>query len=69
MLKYRVRDDLIEGLTEIGYSAYPFKKGDLVWFYDGATYGIITPSGIPVTYEWNKTPFYEIPYMAVEEIA
>lgn len=45
-----------------------FTPGMIVHEYKGATYGCITPAGVAVTLEPGRTPFYELPQDAVEDV-
>ena len=40
------------------------KRGSTVYTYDGCTYGVISPSGMAVSFDGN-TPFFEIPLDSV----
>ena len=37
------------------------KEGEVVFEYDGHTYGCVTPTGVAVTMQRNKLPFFEVP--------
>lgn len=41
------------------------KAGDVVYRFDGYTYGCISPGGIAVTMEPDKHPFFEVPAISV----
>jgi hypothetical protein len=42
-----------------------FAEGEVVFPYHGATYGVITPSGVAATLVRGETPFFEFPAAAV----
>lgn len=42
--------------------------GRVVYRYHGITYGCISDGGIAVTYEPDKTPFFELPIDALKEL-
>lgn len=42
------------------------EAGERLFSYHGATYGVITPAGLPVSFTGtNETPFFEVPRDAV----
>lgn len=43
-------------------------KGSMVYKYYGYTYGFISESGVAVTDEPGKTPFFEIPKDSIDWI-
>jgi len=45
-----------------------YKKGDIVFSYDGFTYGCVTDSGIPIRRDPTIECFCEIPKIALELI-
>jgi hypothetical protein len=45
-----------------------FAKDEIVYSYDGVTYGCISDSGEAFTREPGETPFFELPRNAVERI-
>ena len=45
-----------------------YKKGEILFEYDGYTYGCISPNGIACSDKDQETPFYEIPKNALERI-
>ena len=49
---------------ECPWLSRPFRKGEIVYRYDGCTYGCIA-SGIACTERDGKTPFFELPQDAV----
>lgn len=45
-----------------------FKKGEVVFEYNGVTYGCVSSDGSAFTIEEGKGPFFELPDNAVKEI-
>jgi len=45
-----------------------FKKGDIVYYYSGFTYGSCSSAGLPFTIEDCETPFFELPKDSVEKL-
>jgi hypothetical protein len=43
-------------------------KGSVVYEYFGYTYGCIGPGGIACTKKDGETPFFELPFDALEEM-
>jgi len=62
--RYRLIRDITE--QECTWLSRSFKKGDIVYKYDGNTYGAISSNGSAFTIEEFRTPFYELPNDAVE---
>ena len=62
--KLIIRNTLLK--KDYGYLPFDFKKGDIVYRYNGCTYGCISPLGIAITLKEGKTPFYEIPILSAE---
>ena len=54
-------------VNECPWLERPFKKGEVVFFYDRPTYGCISEKGVAVTEVENKTPFFELPMSALAE--
>ena len=38
-----------------------FKKGEVLYRFQGATYGVCSPSGVPMMLAPDALPFYEFP--------
>ena len=45
-----------------------FKKGEIVYEYNGATYGCLSSDGSAFTLKSGKGPFFELPDDAVKEM-
>ena len=52
--------------TDFPWLSRPYIKGEIVYLYNGVTYGCIGHNGIAVSEVENETPFFEIPRDAVE---
>jgi len=53
-------------LTPMEAKDYPWlhrdlKEGEEFFVYQGSTYGCISKTGIAVTEDLNKTPYFEVP--------
>ncbi len=51
--------------TECPWLARDFAIGEVVYKYDGHTYGCITHSGEAFTEQPGQLPFFELPYNAI----
>jgi hypothetical protein len=43
------------------YSGRALKRGEIVYLYDGCTYGCISAGGVAVTFQPSETPFFQVP--------
>ena len=48
-------------VEEIDWLPHNFLKGDIVYEYNGYTYGVISYDGIAVSETYGETPFFEVP--------
>ena len=58
-MKYKLNRDVTQ--EECFWLKRDREKGEIVYEYNGCTYGCITNAGIACTEEYNKTPFFELP--------
>jgi hypothetical protein len=65
-MKYILTRDVTK--NECPWLDRDYKKGDVVYFYNGCTYGCITLTGEPFTKNPDQTPFLELPRVAVEPL-
>jgi len=66
MPSYLVTRDV--SIKECNWLKETITKGTVVYGFYGATYGCIGPSGIAVSWEEDKNPFFELPYNALKEL-
>jgi len=66
MTKFKINRKVTQ--EECPWLEETFEIGQIVFEYFGYTYGCVSPSGIPVTFALNETPFFEIPADALTEI-
>lgn len=45
-----------------------FSEGEVVFLYNGHTYGCISFKGLPFSEVYDQTPFFELPKDAVKQI-
>ncbi len=55
-------------LEECHWLNRTFLKDEIVYKYNGHTYGCISWKGLPFTLVDNTLPFFELPYDAVEPL-
>lgn len=62
---------LVRAVTraECPWLSADIEEGVRVFAYRGCTYGCIGPAGIAVTSEPDETPFFEVPFDAVEHFS
>ena len=65
MIKYKLIRDVTK--KECPWLDRTFKEGEILYKYTGYTYGCID-EGLAVSEKLNETPFFELPYDALEEI-
>ena len=65
-MKYILTRDVT--IDECSWLSDNFKKGDIVYYYSGFTYGCCSSRGLPFTMEDGKTPFFELPKDSVEKL-
>lgn len=64
--KYRVTRDVT--YNECSWLDRDYHVGEILYEYDGYTYGCISSSGIALTEDSNGgEPFFEFPWDAIEE--
>lgn len=66
MKKYLVTRDVEP--SECNWLKETVKKNTILYKYQGPTYGCISWSGVAVTAEQDKTPFFEMPYDVLREL-
>jgi hypothetical protein len=65
MKRFKVKRNVTA--LECGWLERTVKKDEIVYGYEGCTYGCIS-DGVPVTVLPNKTPFFELPENSLEPI-
>lgn len=62
-MKYILIREVLQ--SECPWLCRNFTKGEIVYFFDGATYSCISKNGLPFTEEAVGKPFFELPKDAV----
>jgi len=65
-MKYILSRDVT--IDECNWLSRNFKKGDIVYYFSGFTYGCCSSAGLPFTIEDGETPFFELPKDSVEKL-
>ena len=66
MTKFKTNRKITQ--VECSWLEETIEAGQIVFEYSGHTYDCVSPSGIPVTFAPNQTPFFEIPADALTKI-
>jgi hypothetical protein len=62
-MKYILTREVL--ISECKWLNRDFIKGEILYFYEGATYNCISKRGFPFSEKLNEAPFFEIPQNAV----
>ena len=65
-MKFRLSRDVLQ--TECKWLKRDFKKGEVLYLYEEATYNCISKNGLTFTEKSNSNPFFELPKDAVSEV-
>ena len=65
-MKFIVIQDVLK--AEYKWLKRDFKKDEILYLFEGATYNCISKNGLPLSEKRNTNPFFEIPKDAVAAV-
>jgi hypothetical protein len=66
LIQYEVIKELTQ--EEYGWLLRDYHVGEIVWEFDGATYGCISREGVAISEIPGEGPFCEFPLDAIREV-